>query len=243
MNATTPSPATLAATRVDLYAGVHKALRLCMSDTLIRVGAADPLDDGEVAEACQAVQDLLSLCESHLHKEDSFVHPLLDAALPGSAARAADDHRHHEADFADIAAMVDAVTAAAAPERAGALARLYRALSTFVGENLVHMTHEETAHNAALWDFYSDDELRSVEQRLVASIPPATMMGFLRWFIPALSIGERVQMLSGIRASAPPPVFEAVIGIARERLSARDFEQLSGRLGLAPQLTPSVAPA
>ena len=36
----------------------------------------------------------------------------------------------------------------------------YRRLSRFVAENFEHMLVEETRHNAALWELYTDAELR-----------------------------------------------------------------------------------
>ena len=70
--------------RFDLYAGVHKALRLYMTDTLARVGRADPADDDEVAGAIGQLRDLLELCDLHIEDENRFVLPALEARRPAS---------------------------------------------------------------------------------------------------------------------------------------------------------------
>ncbi|MEJ7930116.1 hemerythrin domain-containing protein [Ramlibacter sp. AN1015] len=235
--ATTAPAATLdaaPAARFDCYAGIHKALRLCLSRTLVRVGSADPSDEAEVAQAVQAVHALLDLSEDHMAKEDAFMHPLLEQAQPGSTAAAMDDHLAHEAAIEQLRALADAAAAAGPQQRARALSMLYAALAGYVAKDLRHMQHEETVHNALLWARYSDAELQAVEGRIVASIPPHKAMALLPWFMPALNAPERLKMLAGMRAMAPAPAFEAALGIARDVLSQVDFGKLAAQLGVAP---------
>ena len=70
--ATTPAdtPKAASAPRLDLYAGIHKALRLFMSRTLCQVGSVDPGDTQEVAAALDMLERLLGLCELHLKDEN-----------------------------------------------------------------------------------------------------------------------------------------------------------------------------
>ena len=56
------APSQTRAPRHDLYAQIHKALRLAMVDTLTRVGRLDADDEAEVKAAVAAVRDLVSLC-------------------------------------------------------------------------------------------------------------------------------------------------------------------------------------
>jgi hypothetical protein len=234
-SATTTRQAAVAATapREDLYAGIHKALRLFMSDTLVRVGSTDPADDGAVAGTLGQVEALLAGCQAHLAKENGYVHPLLEAAAPGSAARVAAEHAEHEEAIASLRDLAAWVRHAAQAQRAAALHRLYGALAGFVAHNLEHMQLEETEHNAVLWAHYSDIELRAAHDRLVASIPPQEMMALIGWFMPALSAPERAGMLAGIRAGAPAPVFDAVLDVARSRLPAAEMRKLAATLGVA----------
>ena len=72
--------------RRDLYAPIHKALRLFMTRTLSAVGSTDPADAQEVRATLVLLERLLALCEAHLHHENEFVHPALERArkLPGT---------------------------------------------------------------------------------------------------------------------------------------------------------------
>jgi hypothetical protein len=218
--------------RRDLYAGIHKALRLFMTRTLTTVGSTDPGAAEEVGAAIDMVQRLLGLCELHLKDENEFVHPALERARVGSAARIAGEHVHHTQSIADLRALAGVVAQSAGTARAAALSRLYRALALFVADNLQHMHVEETVHNPLLWAAYGDDELAAIEQALVASIPPASMMEALHWFLPALSAPERAGMLGEMSHGMPPEPFRAVLGIAERTLTPAEHGRLMRDLGL-----------
>lgn len=227
-----PAAPAISAGRPNLYANIHKALRLCMSDTLVQLGSADPGDEAEVQAALSATRDMLELFALHLEKENRFVHPALSACRPGSADRTADDHLGHEQVIALLREQAAVLQAAPAAQRPAAADRLYRQLALFVHENLEHMDFEETHNMAVLWSACTDDEIMAIERAIVASIPPATMARYLRWMLPALPHPQRVQLLAGMREAAPPGAFEAAAAIARERLAARDWARLAEALGL-----------
>jgi Hemerythrin HHE cation binding domain len=228
----TARAATTAAPRYDFYAGIHKALRLFMGDTLVRIGSTDAADAPALQSALGQLHALLSACEQHLEHENRFVHPLLEAAVPGSSVRVAGEHEDHLEAIASLRDLAGLVQHAQAPRRAAALHRLYLALAQFVAENFEHMAIEETAHNPVLWAHYSDPELLVHHDALVASIAPQDMMALLGWFMPALSAPERAGLLGGMRASAPAPAFEAALAIARQRLAPADMTRLAEDLGI-----------
>lgn len=220
--------------RLDLYAPIHKALRSFMTDTLARVGRLDVFDRADMAEALAQLDALLSQCANHLKHENEFMHPAIEARLPGGAARIADEHVQHlaaiEALREDARRLVDAGDAAQRPPLA---LRLYRHLALFVAENFEHMHVEETQHNAALWDHYSDAELAELHGRLMASLPPQEMLAVARWMVPALSPSERAGMLNGARADMPQHAFQALVGSVRPHLDGRAWAKLAPAIGVA----------
>ena len=231
--ATAPVPATTrpAAVRLDLYAGIHKTLRLFMTDTLTRVGRLDVADAAELAAVLHQVDDLLLACRHHLAHENQHVHTALESRRPGSTQRVAAEHEEHLDAIAALGA--DAAALQAMPS-AGAAHRLYRHLALFVGENLVHMNVEETAHNAALWDLYGDDELMALHQRILASIDPAEMAATLHWMLPALTPAERAEMLGGMQQQLPPEGLRQVLDIARAVLDDGAWAKLARAMNLPP---------
>lgn len=215
------------APRHDIYAFIHKGLRAFMAHTLVRVGRLDATDAAEVDEVGAEVSALLDICEHHLHSENTHIHPAMTARMPGSAATIAGEHVEHVAEIGRLRALLAMVPGE--PEAARAL---YRALGAFVAHNYVHMAVEETEHNAVLWAHYSDDEIRDIEHRIIASHAPADMQMALRWMLPHINPAERAAMLAGMRASAPAAVFDGVLGLIRPLLGGRDWRKLTLALGL-----------
>lgn len=219
--------------RYNMYGFIHKALRAFMCDTLLRLGRLDAADPREVDATLQQTRQLLGMCRLHLDDENRFVHPALEACEPGSAARIAGEHVHHEEDIALMLDHVDALERLRvdgdAPAAAGTL---YRLFAVFVGENFQHMDYEEREHNAVLWAHYSDAELHAIEGALVASLPPEARALGLRWMLSSVNHVERVQLLGGIRATAPTEVFGGALALARSQLDEHDWQKLSVALAL-----------
>jgi len=225
--------AEAAAPRVDLYAGIHKALRALMADTLLAVGRMDSEDALERAQVTQRVLELLDFCRSHLRHENDFIHPALEARAPGASGKIAHEHEEH---LQAIVALADQATALLQCEpaaRPAAALALYRALSLFIAHNFEHMHVEETAHNAVLWARYTDAELIDLHNALVASIPPDEMMYVLRWMVPFMNPAERAAMLGDMRDHAPAPAFAAALEVVRPHLGEREWAKLGRDPGLA----------
>lgn len=225
-----------AATRVDIYLRIHKALRACMADTLLWLGRLDCADPREVADAMAQVRGIADFCAGHLRHEDDFVHPALEAARPGAARAIEDEHVHHTADCARLAQLADAIEQAGAAERQPLANQLYRALALFLAESLAHMDVEETANNAILWGGYDDGQLMDIEHAIVASLSDQERAITMRWMLPALNPGELLAMLEGVRASAPAPVFDAMLAGMRPLLAAPAWNKLCTGLARAELL-------
>lgn len=227
------SAATAAPTaaRFDIYASVHKGLRMFMADTLTRVGRLDLDDSTELSATLGQLAELLDSCRSHLGHENEFIHTAIEARQPGASLRIAGEHEDH---LSAIAALVGDTAALKAQPTAAALHRLYRHLAVFVAENFAHMDIEETAHNAALWAAYSDAELAGIEGRLLASIGPEEMATWLRWMVPAMSPAERAGMLGAMAEQMPPEAMRWVLDIVQPRLDQQAWAKLARALGLPP---------
>lgn len=222
------------APRLDMYGGIHKALRALMADTLLAVGRMDSEDELEFAQVSQRVVELLDFCASHLKHENDFVHPAIEARAPGASDVIAHEHEAHEQHIAALHDMVEAARAATAGQRGLLSQDLYRSLALFIADNFQHMHVEETAHNAVLWARYTDAELVAIHDALVASIPPDEMMFAARWLVPFMNPAERVGLLSDIRAKAPAPAFQAILDTVRPHLSHAEWAKLARSLDLVP---------
>ena len=216
--------------RYNVYALIHKALRLAMTETLPVVGRIDASDAAEVTDAIVRVRELLAFCKHHLEVENAMVHPFIEARAPGTTAQIAVEHVHHEASLAALERSLETLARAPAATRATAAADLYAKLANFVGENLVHMNEEETVHNRALWDTYTDEELAALESRIKSAQTPEQMKFALRWMLPAMSPAERVRLLAAVRDAAPLPVYAGIVALARTHVDAAGWRKLETAL-------------
>ncbi|MBB6092603.1 hemerythrin-like domain-containing protein [Povalibacter uvarum] len=218
------------ASRYNIYRAIHKGLRGFMTDTLLRVGRMDVNDECERNQAIEQVRGLLAMCEGHLVHENEYVHPAIDAVVSGGADETAADHVGHIVAIRTLQQQIAQFEAANGAKRVILAAEIYLDLSTFVAENFEHMAVEETHNHAALARNYSDEEMRDIEHRIVASMTPEQSLAGLRWMLPHVNADERAHMLGGMKAGAPAEVFERVMGLAREVLTQRDFYKLERAL-------------
>lgn len=199
----------------DLYYAIHKGIRLANARMLIALGQADASDEGELMEVLGALSAHLDLSLSHLTHENDAIHTALEARLPGGAAHAEDDHDDHLASFRELRRMAEEVAMAGAAARSGKLRALYQRFALFVADDLKHMHEEETELMPLVAKAFSQDEIMGIEGRIVASIPPAKMVVFLRLILGGATGPERVATVTGMKAAMPAEAFDAIMaGVA-----------------------------
>jgi Hemerythrin HHE cation binding domain len=221
------APAVSQGPRFDIYAFIHKGIRAFMGATLDAVGCVDPFDPQQVAATLRELRSLTGFLRAHLHHENQFIHPALEARRPGSACRTAGEHVAHERALEALEGDALALERAADASRVGAARRLYRSLALLVADNLEHMEVEESDNNAALWADYGDAELAQIQQALLATIPPEEMSLGLRWMLPAMAPAERAALFGALPQASHAKILEAL----RPHLGARDWAKLTAAIG------------
>lgn len=223
--------ALTAARRWDIYGPIHKGLRYAHGHMTIRLGAADY--GADLAPLIADLRAHLEIAAQHLAHEEAFIHAALAARAPDAVAGLEDQHEHHRARFATLAAAIARLECADPAVRPALGRLLYLEFSAFVAEDLVHMLHEESQTWPLLCALFSDDELVAMEQSIIASLSPTETIDVMRLMLPAMNPAERTGLLTGMKAGAPQQAYAAVIEhAARPTLPVDDFAELE-RLGLA----------
>ena len=77
------------------------------------------------------------------------------------------------------------------------------------------------------------EELRALDDAIVASIPPEDMAQSASVMLPAMNVEDRVELLGAIQADAPADAFAGIMGLAGAVLEPADLAQVKARLGVA----------
>lgn len=224
--------------RFDMYRDIHKGIRLAVFSYVNELGSSDLSSKETLARLRVGLDELVELLESHAKHEDAHVTPVLARIAPELTESLVNDHHAYDAMLTKARYGFLACALATGAERSERAHALYMELSSFTAAYLNHMQREEEEANRALWAAFDDAQLIELHDQLIASIPPAEMAQSLPWILRGANLDTRAAMLSNMRAHAPAPVFEGVLGMARAVLSRADVLALEQRLDLVREAAP-----
>lgn len=220
--------------RHDLYGPIHKGLRLGSARLLTALGSADWRDAAASRALLDTLRTHLTLAREHLEHEDAELIPPLRAKAPQMCAALDHDHADHYATFRDLdEAFAEIEAAPNADQRTLAGHALYLRFSIYFADDLEHMAREENEALPLFHAYFSDDELKGMEGRIIASIPPERVAQYYELMIPGMSPAERAGFLAHVRAAAPPEAYALLHRVAQTALGADAVHQLDVDLSCA----------
>lgn len=217
--------------RYNSFNQIHKGLRVMLYTTAEQMQQSDMSKEEMAKPVLEQIEEVLYLFESHAHGEDHHFNEPLEQSYPEVAKLF---EKEHEEDHRLAAVLTHLITAYrmsdSDSERATRAKELFYAFNEFIAFNLYHMNKEEIELNAVLWEKYSDQEIRLIEQTLVQSIPPQKMMKYAKWMIRGINNSEIIHWLGEVKAFAPTPVFEMLISIAELELPTQRYQAVADAL-------------
>lgn len=214
---------------LDLYREVHKGIRRALFALCEAAGSLDP-DDATTRDAFVArfadVDHMLTL--HHDHEDGEFFGNLIAQVAPQFTAELDDAHHRAVDGLADLRRAVIALG-----DREGDGDELYDRIAAFLVDYLSHMAVEEHQVMPALAAGSTFDELLAVQIGIRTTMPPTDMVLFMRSMLPAMNPGERTTMLGGMKAGAPPEIFDVFWSTAADVLTADQLAAVAGRLDAA----------
>ncbi len=191
----------------DLYKDIHKGIRGELFRITSTAGSLDPGERCAREQLAEGVRTLFGMLTFHAAHEDEFVQPHIEVHAPFYAEVVASDHARLEGRMAEIQARAERAADHPAAEQRGRAHHLYRELAAFTSAYLEHQDFKECKVMPALDAVMGTDELVAVNQAIVGSIPPEQMAWSLGIMLPAMNVDDRVEILGGMQAGAPPEVF------------------------------------
>lgn len=217
---------TVQPAQVDLYREVHKGLRLALFDLIRVAGALDAADVGSVEAFTGLFDDVDMMLQTHHSHEDGAALGALIREHAASVVGVIDDaHEASEQRLLELRSMVASLAGGVDNARA-----IYDAVVTFTADYLGHMEVEEKHVMPLLQDSASVDELMAITMVIRTSVPPPDMCVFLRFMLPAMNLDERSATLGGMKAGAPPEIFDLFWGVAEDSLSPSALRAVAERI-------------
>lgn len=207
--------------RYNIFYQIHKGLRQMLYHNASQLLQTDFAMAEETNELIPQLNEVLDLFDGHAHTEDHFVLPAVETVQPGSASLFEEEHKQDHALAGRLRALLNMFHHTVSGEEKNELGSAIRlAFTEFLVFNLQHMAKEECALNKILWQHYTDDELMSITQQILANIPAGLHTKYNTWMMRGLSNTEITAWLKNIRNLAPGLVFNGMLQLAQKELNA-----------------------
>lgn len=218
---------------VDLYRDIHKGIRaelFAITSMSANLDSSVRIDRQAITAHVRSVRDVLT---SHAHHEDEFIDPVLVDHEPRLAEQVTVDHEQLERRFDGLVALAEENVDAVTIDHRRLTHLLHLELSSFTSAYLAHQYLEERVIMPTLERAIGPDATLAIHDSIVSSIPPEEMARSLSFMLPAMNNDDRIEMLTGIRHSAPAEAFAAVVDLARSVLRTTDVTALEARMVLS----------
>lgn len=200
----------------------HKGIRHLLGEWALVSGNAD----ASCAADIDALQSLTRLCvtllEDHARNEDAWILPLLEATAPGSTHELDVEHQLMDESLIALSAQICAFDPdghGSEQDRAEEMDRLHREVTRFQARYLLHMYEEEATIHPALWDGYTDEELREAEARVAVNLDPALLLEWFRVCAPARPVADMRAVLQGLQPALPQEAFDGILAVLDSSMS------------------------
>jgi hypothetical protein len=215
--------------RFNLYRDAHKAIRMFLSEFSLLAGRTDFSDQADLSTLKESFDQVYDMFMIHTKVEDEHIMPLLkqfDEALYKQL-----EHDHHEVDtmLEDLKAQLSSINSS----DGDAVARGYDYFlqtNRFIAFNLKHLDDEERLVMPLLWQNMNDEEIIACFGKIRADIAPPLMNAYYQYLFPSMRVFDIGMMLKGIKAAAPPEIFEKIITVANSSISESDNKKLKDLL-------------
>jgi hypothetical protein len=212
----------------DIYREIHKAMRFALAGLTTMAGATDAEDDPALAALLAEWADVRMVLEGHHHHEDEFCDALIVAHAPHLRDELEAAHRASDRSIAALAAHAEALAGTAPGDERWPLLRSFHLdVADFAAAYAGHLRFEEDRVMPALNAALTDDELAALTNAIRMSVPPPDMCVFIQYMAPAMNFSERLDMLGGMHAGAPPEIFEMFRDAAQRCLSPAEYEAVA----------------
>lgn len=213
--------------RFNIFNQIHKGLRAMLYDTALTLQQTDFSNPEEAEVAMGKVRVAVNLFDGHAAHEDHFILPAIQQYEPSLVDAFEQEHVEDHELSEKLRGLLTVYSYAIKPEvKIETGQSITRAFIEFMIFNLEHMAKEESVLNKVLWRYYTDDEIKAINQRIVAAVPQNEMIVASAWMMRGLNNAEISDWLKAVEKTAPRPVFSNLFSTAEKELPQDRFRKV-----------------
>jgi hypothetical protein len=213
--------------RFDIFNGVHKALRAMLYDAALSLQQTDFSRIHEKEAVMQKILKVIQLFDTHAQQEDDYVLNAIAVYEPTVVdvfkLEHVQDLKNYIAINKAANEMKHVATKAEAVVKGKALSK---AFVTFMTYNLNRMNKEEEVLNHLLWRYYSDEELKALENEIINAVTVDKESFLQKWMMRGMNNTEITAWLKEAEQEPTGQQFQNLFAIAENELSKKRFLQL-----------------
>lgn len=209
--------------RVNIYGFPHKGLRHGLGQLSMALSKLDITDSSAIDHVVDLAEELSQLLGLHLHSEEDFVSPPLEAKVPGSTQHNHEDHEEMKSLEENMLGTVLNLKHHPSFENQEVA---YQAVNLFIREYFRHMSEEEGDMNRVIWENFSDQDILGWQGQILSKLTPDQFFKWFKYIIPALNPVEQQIMLGGFKENAPAEAYSATINGLKPFLNERQFNHI-----------------
>ena len=217
--------------KTDLFTFIHKAIRSIIYNAASNLQSADFADINESGKLLTSLQSQLELLHEHAVHEDNIIFPEIQNNEPELIKELGDEHSMLEEKLNKVKMQIlKTNNAKDKHKRLEYGTELNMIFNDFAANYLAHMNHEEVTVLDATRKYLTDEELIAIRTRIQTQIPSKRYKLWLLWMLRSLNNSELIGLLGGMKAGAPPQIFENVVSVAQSVLNSEKWNKIKSQL-------------
>ena len=217
--------------KTDLFTFIHKSIRSLIYNAASKLQTADFTDEKEVKNLLTSLRHDLDLLHEHAVNEDNIIFPEIADEEPQMIEVLNEEHKKLETKLNSILVLIEKIEHTNSMEERMLLGNSLNSLfNDFIADYLTHMNHEEATVLEASLKYLTNEELIAIRTRIQSNVPPDRYKIWMNWMLKSLNNFELIGLLSGMKAGAPPQVFENVVGVAQAVIEKEKWSKIKSQL-------------
>ena len=220
----TQTSAMNATPRHDFFTAIHKGQRKELFAATVLAGTIDWEDAAAANDFVASWSKLTTMLEAHAAHEHKHFFPLLDRHAPEIVAQVEAAHEDLEQ---ELITLTDTIAVAAEKRSHEHGLIVYRRVSSFLANYLLHILEEETRVMPAIWQHCTDAEIHAARLAFQADQSPAGVVRSRRAMLTSITRAELVTLALGVQRGSTEEEFAAFMTDARQLLAQPEWNRLN----------------